>query len=98
VGAAFGWGLPAASSLVLGAAIALRVSIGLRTIGLFMGFGSGVLISAVAFDLVEEAVDKASGARRAAARHVRGLRRLLRRRLADRPVRWRAPKERARRT
>jgi hypothetical protein len=26
-----------------------------------MGFGAGVLISAVAFDLVEEAADKASG-------------------------------------
>jgi len=59
--AAFWWGLLAASSLVLGAALALRVRIGLRTIGLVMGFGSGVLISAVAFDLVEEAVDSASG-------------------------------------
>jgi ZIP family zinc transporter len=46
---------------VLGAALALRFAIGLRTIGLVMGFGAGVLISAVAFDLVEEAVDKASG-------------------------------------
>jgi ZIP family zinc transporter len=59
--AAFGWGLLAASSLVLGAAVALRVRIGLRTIGLIMGFGAGVLISAVAFDLVEEAVAKATG-------------------------------------
>jgi zinc transporter, ZIP family len=59
--AAFGWGLLAASSLVLGAALALRVHIGLRTIGLIMGFGSGVLISAIAFDLVEEALDTASG-------------------------------------
>lgn len=58
---AFAWGLLAASSLVLGAAIALRLTLGLRTIGLIMGFGSGVLISAVAFDLVEEAVGKASG-------------------------------------
>ena len=52
---AFAWGLLAASSLVLGAAIALRLTLGLRTIGLIMGFGS------VAFDLVEEAVGKASG-------------------------------------
>jgi ZIP family zinc transporter len=59
--AAFGWGTFAASSLVIGAAAALRFRIGLRTIGLVMGFGAGVLISAVAFDLVEEAVDKASG-------------------------------------
>jgi zinc transporter, ZIP family len=33
----------------------------LRLIGLIMAFGAGVLISAVAFDLVEEAADKASG-------------------------------------
>jgi ZIP family zinc transporter len=58
---AFVWGVLAASSLVLGAAAALRFSIGLRWIGLVMGFGAGVLISAVAFDLVEEAVGKASG-------------------------------------
>jgi ZIP family zinc transporter len=51
---AFAWGLLAASSLVLGAAISLRVRIGLRTIGLIMRFGAGVLISAVAFDLVGE--------------------------------------------
>lgn len=58
---AFGWGLLAASSLVGGAFLAVRLRIGLRTIGLIMGFGAGVLISAVAFDLVEEAVGKASG-------------------------------------
>jgi len=57
MGAALGWGLLAASSLVIGAVIALVFPIGLRTIGLIMGFGSGVLISAVAFDLVEEAVN-----------------------------------------
>jgi ZIP family zinc transporter len=57
VGAAFGWGLLAASSLVIGAVIALVVPIGRRTIGLIMGFGAGVLISAVAFDLVEESVN-----------------------------------------
>jgi ZIP family zinc transporter len=61
MGAAFGWGTLAASSLVVGAVIALVFHISLRTIGLIMGFGSGVLISAVAFDLVEEAVDTASG-------------------------------------
>jgi zinc transporter, ZIP family len=61
VAGAFGWGLLAASSLVLGAALALRFSIGLRTIGLVMGFGAGVLLSAVSFDLIEEAVGKASG-------------------------------------
>ena|SRR5436190_9205743 len=59
--ASFGWGILAASSLVIGAIVALRVRIGLRTIGLIMGFGAGVLISAVAFDLVQEAADKSSG-------------------------------------
>ena len=58
---AFGWGTLAASSLVIGAIIALLFHISPRTIGLIMGFGAGVLISAVAFDLVEEAVGKSSG-------------------------------------
>jgi ZIP family zinc transporter len=57
MGAAFGWGTLAASSLVIGAVIALALRISTRRIGLVMGFGAGVLISAVAFDLVEEAVD-----------------------------------------
>jgi ZIP family zinc transporter len=59
--AAFAWGLIAASSLVIGALLALRFRIGLRAIGLIMGFGAGVLISAVAFDLVEEAVSQSTG-------------------------------------
>jgi ZIP family zinc transporter len=61
VAASFGWGTLAASSLVIGALIALRFKIGLRAIGLIMGFGSGVLISALSFDLVQEAIDKSSG-------------------------------------
>ena len=59
--AAFGWGTLAASSLVIGAIVALLFKISLRTIGLIMGFGAGVLISAIAFDLVEEAVDTSPG-------------------------------------
>jgi ZIP family zinc transporter len=59
--AAFGWGTLAASSLVIGALIALWFRISLRVIGLIMGFGAGVLISAVAFDLVQEAAEKSSG-------------------------------------
>jgi ZIP family zinc transporter len=58
---AFGWGALGASSLVIGALVALRFRIGLRWIGLIMAFGSGVLISAIAFDLVEEAAAKTSG-------------------------------------
>ena len=52
---AFGWGALAASSLVIGAVLALLLHPGKRLIGLVMGFGSGVLIGAIAFDLVEEA-------------------------------------------
>jgi zinc transporter, ZIP family len=59
--ASFGWGTLAASSLVIGAIVALLVHISLRWIGLIMAFGSGVLISAISFDLVQEAVDKSSG-------------------------------------
>ena len=55
MGAALG-GDPVASSLVIGALVALRFRISLPVIGLIMGFGAGVLISAVAFDLVDEAV------------------------------------------
>jgi zinc transporter, ZIP family len=61
VGAAFGWGLLAGSSLVIGSVIALMFRIPLRVIGLIMGFGAGVLISAVAFDLVNEAAEKSIG-------------------------------------
>jgi ZIP family zinc transporter len=59
--ASFGWGTLAASSLVIGAIVALRFHLSLRVIGLIMGFGAGVLISALSFDLVQEAVDKSSG-------------------------------------
>jgi zinc transporter, ZIP family len=61
MGAAFGWGLLSASSLVIGSVIALRIRIPVRVIGLIMGFGAGVLISAVAFDLVDEAAAKSTG-------------------------------------
>jgi zinc transporter, ZIP family len=53
--ASFGWGTLAASTLVIGALLALRFHISRRWIGMIMAFGAGVLISAVAFDLVEEA-------------------------------------------
>jgi zinc transporter, ZIP family len=59
--AALGWGTLAASSLVIGAVIALMFHIRVRVIGMIMAFGAGVLISAVAFDLVQEASDKSSG-------------------------------------
>jgi ZIP family zinc transporter len=49
------WGLVAASSLLIGSLVALRVSVGRLALGLVMAFGAGVLLSAVAFELVEEA-------------------------------------------
>jgi ZIP family zinc transporter len=57
--ASFGWGALAASTLVIGAVLALLFRISVRWIGLIMAFGAGVLISAVAFDLVQEAADTA---------------------------------------
>jgi ZIP family zinc transporter len=61
MGAALGWGLVSASSLVIGSLIAIWLHLSLRVIALVMAFGAGVLISAVAFDLVEEAAEKSSG-------------------------------------
>src|SRR5262249_30249179 len=51
------WGLLAASSLVIGAALALAFRIPDQVIGFIMAFGAGVLISAISFELVEEAVN-----------------------------------------
>jgi ZIP family zinc transporter len=55
VGSAFAWGLLAGSSVLLGGILALWVPISDRALGLVMGFGSGVLLSAVAYELVAEA-------------------------------------------
>jgi ZIP family zinc transporter len=57
--ASFGWGTLAASTLVIGALVAILFRISLRWIGMIMAFGAGVLISAVAFDLVQEAANTA---------------------------------------
>ena len=58
MGAAFGWGLLASSSLILGGALALVLPISERVLGLIMAFGAGVLISAVAYELVAEAYEE----------------------------------------
>lgn len=50
-----GWGLLAGGTLVLGALVAWTVSVPQRVVATVMAFGSGVLISALAFDLVDEA-------------------------------------------
>ncbi len=49
------WGLVAASSLLIGAIVAARRPPHSKTLGLVMAFGSGVLLSAVSFELVAEA-------------------------------------------
>jgi zinc transporter, ZIP family len=49
------WGLVASSSLLIGGVLALRIPISRLALGLVLAFGAGVLISAVAFELVEEA-------------------------------------------
>lgn len=56
------WGLVGSSSLLVGAAIAYVRPPGQRTTALIMAFGVGVLISAVAYDLVEEAFNHGEGA------------------------------------
>lgn len=49
------WGLLSGSALVLGALLAWFVSIPARAIAAVMAFGSGVLISALSFELMDEA-------------------------------------------
>ena len=53
--AAGAWGLLAAGSLVVGAVIGLTLPIPRRIVALVLGFGAGALVSALAFDLTEEA-------------------------------------------
>ena len=61
MGASFAWGIVAGSSLVLGGLIARRYTISEQLLGLIMAFGAGVLISAVAYELVEEAFVTSAG-------------------------------------
>jgi ZIP family zinc transporter len=61
IGEAALWGLAAGSSLVIGAAIAFVLRPGHRAVGLMMAFGSGALISAIAYELVGDAFEAASG-------------------------------------
>src|SRR4051812_47207028 len=57
MGAAFGWGVLAASSLVLGMLLGLARAWPSRLIGLVLAFGAGALVSAVSFELFEEGVN-----------------------------------------
>jgi zinc transporter, ZIP family len=58
---AFFWGALAASSLLLGGLIALAFRVSGRLLGLVLAFGAGVLISAVAYELVEDAFSTSEG-------------------------------------
>jgi zinc transporter, ZIP family len=53
------WGLVAASTLIVGAALALALPWTRRAIGLIAGFGAGALISAVTLDLTASAFAEA---------------------------------------
>ena len=52
------WGLVAGAALVLGAAIGYFIRVPQRVIAAIMAFGSGVLISALSFDLMDEAFNR----------------------------------------
>lgn len=52
------WGLLSGSSLVIGAVIGYFIKVPQRTTALIMSFGAGVLISALSFDLMDEAYEK----------------------------------------
>ncbi len=53
---AMAWSLLGASSLLIGTLVAFAIPIPKRVLGMIMAFGAGVLVSAVAYELVEEAV------------------------------------------
>jgi len=52
------WGLVAGGALVIGAAVGYYMKVPQRVIAAIMAFGSGVLISALSFELIAEAYDK----------------------------------------
>lgn len=56
--AAGGAGLLAGSALLLGSLVAWFVDVPRRVVAVVMSFGAGVLISALSFELVQEAVDQ----------------------------------------
>ena len=49
------WGLVAGGALVVGAAVAWVIPVPRRVVAGVMAFGAGVLISALSFDLIDEA-------------------------------------------
>jgi zinc transporter, ZIP family len=57
VSEAFFWGILAASSLLIGGLLVMWRPVRQSRLGLIMAFGAGVLLSAVAYELVAEAFD-----------------------------------------
>jgi zinc transporter, ZIP family len=55
---AFLWGFLATISLTLGGLIGVLFKIGRRPLGLIMAFGAGVLLSAVSYELIFEAIKR----------------------------------------
>ncbi|WP_433294068.1 ZIP family metal transporter [Actinoplanes sp. CA-030573] len=53
-----GWGLLAGSALLVGAAVGYLVRVPRHVVASVMGFGAGVLLSAVAFELIAEADER----------------------------------------
>jgi len=53
------WGFVGGTALLLGAVCGIFLPLSHRFIGLVLGFGTGVLVSALAFELVGEAYDSA---------------------------------------
>jgi ZIP family zinc transporter len=53
------WGFVGGAALLIGAFVGIYAHTSRRVIGLIMAFGSGVLISALSFELTKEAYDKA---------------------------------------
>ena len=51
------WGLLAGAALLLGAFIGVRYTVPQRLVAAIMAFGSGVLISALSFELMDEALE-----------------------------------------
>jgi ZIP family zinc transporter len=61
---ALGWGLVAGSAFILGGALALRLLLAPRSVGLLTAFGAGALFAAVAYELIDEAGLLAGGSGR----------------------------------
>lgn len=57
---AVAWGALAASSLLVGMAVALYRPPTVRVVGLVLGFGAGALLSAIAFELTDSAIETGS--------------------------------------